>query len=191
MGVRALQSSSTEAGPTVAAEVRPDLLRRALVGAAAGIAAALMLTHFGFGARGLIEAFTAVVLLVLAAIDIETRLLPNRIVLPAAAIVLVAQLAFFPEHAPIWIGAALATALFFFIPTLISPRAVGMGDVKLGLLIGAALGKHVPEALLLASLAMFPVALALLVRHGREARGTALPFGPFLAAGCILALLLT
>jgi leader peptidase (prepilin peptidase)/N-methyltransferase len=191
MGVRALQSSSSEAGSTAATEVRPDLVALALAGAASGIAAAVMLTHFGLGARGLIEAFAAVVLVVLAAIDVQTRLLPNRIVLPAAAVVLAAQLVFFPSHAPTVIGAAIGTALFFFIPTLISARAVGMGDVKLGLLIGAALGKHVPEALLLASLAMFPVALALLVRHGREARGTAIPFGPFLAGGSILALLLT
>lgn len=184
-----MQSSSTEAAPTAATEV-PDLVVLLLVGAASGIAAVLMLTHFGLGPRGLIEGFAAVVLIVLAAIDIQTRLLPNRIVLPAGAVVLVAQLAFFPRHAPVFIAAAIGTALFFFVPTLISARAVGMGDVKLGLLIGAALGKHVPEALLLASLAMFPVALLLLLRHGREARGTAIPFGPFLAGGSILALLL-
>jgi leader peptidase (prepilin peptidase) / N-methyltransferase len=186
----ALQSSSPEVGPMVSADVRSDLLGRALVGAGAGIAAALMLTQQGFGGRGLIDAFTAVVLVALAAIDYRTRLIPNRIVLPAAATVLLAQIVFFPGDAPIWIGAALGTALFFFIPTLISPRAVGMGDVKLGLLIGAALGQHVPEALLLASLAMFPAALALLARHGREARGSSIPFGPFLAFGSILTLVL-
>jgi prepilin signal peptidase PulO-like enzyme (type II secretory pathway) len=185
-----LQSSSQETGPVVSADVQPDLLGRALVGAGAGIAAALMLTQQGFGARGLIDAFTAVVLVVLAAIDYRTRLLPNRIVLPAAAVVLTAQLVFFSGHAPIWIGASLGTALFLFIPTLISPRAVGMGDVKLGLLIGAALGKHVPEALLLASLAMFPVALGMLVRNGREARGSSIAFGPFLALGSIVTLAL-
>ena len=65
-----------------------------------------------------------------------------------------------------------------------------MGDVKLALLLGAALGGAVVPALLLGTLAGSAAAVVLLARHGREARRRAIPFGPFLAFGTIATLLL-
>ena len=56
--------------------------------------------------RALVAAFAAAALVVLSAIDIERGIIPNRIVLPAAAIVLVAQIALFPGHALEWALAA-------------------------------------------------------------------------------------
>ena len=63
-----------------------------------------------------------------------------------------------------------------------------MGDVKLMLLIGAALGWSVAGALLLAFACVFPVALAIVIRGGAAARKTSLPFGPFLALGALIML---
>ena len=66
---------------------------------------------------------------------------------------------------------------------------MGMGDVKLGLLIGASLGWSAIVALLVGFLLTFPVALVLLVRSGLAARKATMPFGPFLALGALLVLL--
>jgi leader peptidase (prepilin peptidase) / N-methyltransferase len=66
---------------------------------------------------------------------------------------------------------------------------MGMGDVKLGLLIGAALGWGAAPAIALALLFVFPVALAIVIRKGTAARRATIPMGPFLALGALVALL--
>jgi len=76
------------------------------------------------------------------------------------------------------------------LPLLVFPSGVGMGDVKLMLLLGAALGSAVATALVIGSLAAAAYAGLLLVRNGRAARHTAFPLGPFLAIGALVALLL-
>jgi leader peptidase (prepilin peptidase)/N-methyltransferase len=65
---------------------------------------------------------------------------------------------------------------------------MGMGDVKLALLMGAALGKTVPVALMLGMVAALVPGLYLLARHGSAARKMGVPFGPFLALGSVVAL---
>jgi leader peptidase (prepilin peptidase)/N-methyltransferase len=137
----------------------------------------------------LIAAFFAVVLVLLAAIDIERRIIPNRIVLPAIAIVLLAQIAFYPEHAVEWILAAVGAGLFFLIPILFYPSGMGLGDVKLAVLLGAALGIEVMGALLIGLLAAAALGIVILIRQGRAGRKTAIPFGPFLAFGALVVLL--
>lgn len=164
--------------------------RAGVVGFASLALVAASFAAFGFGAQALIAAFFAVVLVVLSAIDLERRLLPNRIVLPSAAVVLVAQVAFFPDRALEWLLASVGAALFLFLPLLVRPSAMGMGDVKLALLLGAALGKSVVPALLVGFLSAVPVSLYLLARHGSGARTRAIPFGPFLAFGSLVALFL-
>ena len=168
---------------------RPSVLRVTAAFAAAALVTCVV-AEFGLSARGFIGAFFVSVLVVLSVVDLETRRLPNRIVLPSTLAVLAAQLVFYPERAPEWLLASLGAALFFFIPQLVYPVGVGMGDVKLALLLGAALGKAVILALLLGALASFPVALVIVARRGIAARKTAIPFGPFLAAGAIAALFL-
>jgi leader peptidase (prepilin peptidase)/N-methyltransferase len=130
------------------------------------------------------------VVLVLAAIDLEHRIIPNRIVIPATAVMLAAQIALNPGHALEYIGAALGAALFFLVPLLIYPSGLGMGDVKLALFLGAGLGWAVVPALVLGLLAIFVAAVVVLARGGLAARKTALPFAPFLAFGALFALFL-
>ena len=159
-----------------------------LVGFLAASLAAFALVHDGVGARGAIEAFLACVLVVLAGIDLERRVIPNRIVLPSAALVLTAQLGAFPDQAAEWVLASLGAATLLFLPTLVNPNGIGMGDVKLGLLLGAGLGREVLAALMLGFLSVLPVALILLARHGAAARQMPLPLGPFLGLGGLLVL---
>jgi leader peptidase (prepilin peptidase)/N-methyltransferase len=151
---------------------------------------AVVLVRYGFSAAGLIAAFTTAVLVVLSVIDIESRRLPNRIVLPAAAIVLAARLVTEPEHWAAWLGGAIGAGALFFVFWLAYPAGIGMGDVKLAFLIGAALGGAVLTALLLGTLAGAAAAVVLLVRGGRQARKATMPYGPFLAFGAIATMLL-
>lgn len=168
-----------------ASHISPRMPRTpALAGAVGGLAAGSFAV-FGLHPRAFIVAFAAAVLAVLAAIDIEHRVLPNRIVLPATAVVLLAQVAFFPQRAGEWVLAALAAAAFLAAPMILRRDAVGMGDVKLALLLGAAVGWKVFGAITVGCLAIVPVALLLLVRGG-SLRGATVPFGPFLAFGTLV-----
>jgi leader peptidase (prepilin peptidase) / N-methyltransferase len=149
----------------------------------------LALARFGFTPHGVMSAALLMVLAVLAVIDLRTRLLPNLIVLPALGAVLLWQLAFFPDQAAEWLLAAGGAAVFLLLPSLLHSGAMGMGDVKLGALLGAALGAAVVPALLVGSLAVAPVAAVLAVRDGRAAaRRATVPFGPFLAFGAAVIL---
>jgi len=159
-------------------------------GVLAAVAAGLVFAAYPLGADAVIVAFVAVVLVAIAAIDIRSLMIPNRIVLPATAIVLAADMIFIPGRAIEFLLAALLGGFVLLLPNLISSSLMGMGDVKLGLLLGAALGWGVIGALAIAFLATLPFAVAALVRGGLEARKAALPFGPFLAFGAIVVLIL-
>jgi leader peptidase (prepilin peptidase)/N-methyltransferase len=154
------------------------------------VLALVVLARYGFGAAGVVAAFTCATLVVLSLIDAESRRLPNGIVLPAAGIVLLAHIAIAPDRWAAWVGAAIGAAGFLLLFALAYPAGLGMGDVKLALLLGAALGSAVFPALLLGTLAGAAAAVALLVRHGSRARRMTFPFGPFLAFGAICTMLL-
>jgi leader peptidase (prepilin peptidase)/N-methyltransferase len=137
-----------------------------------------------------IATFVAVVLMVLAAIDIRRRSIPNQIVVPAAGVVLVARAGEFPGRSLESLAASIATAaVLVMLPNLLNGSAVGMGDVKLGLLLGAALSWAGLAALVVALLCAGPVAAASLIRGGRSVARTTIPLGPFLAFGGVVMLI--
>ena len=142
--------------------------------------------RFGASAYALLAAAFCVVLVVLSVIDLEHRIVPNRVVVPGAAAVLAAQLVRAPSIE--WPLAALGAALFLFVAALAYPAGMGMGDVKLALLLGAMLGRDVAAALLIGFLCALVPAIVLLARDGTAARKAAIPFVPFLAAGALVAL---
>ena len=144
--------------------------------------------HFGLSGRAFVAAFFCAALVALSAIDFERRILPDRITLPSFAIVLVAQIALFPGQTVEWVAGALGASLFLFLALVAYPKGMGMGDVKLALLLGAALGKHVTVGLMLGMLSAMVVSIFLFAKHGAAARKMAIPFGPFLAFGSIVAL---
>ncbi len=153
--------------------------------AASGLSA-LCLLHLGVGPRALIAAVVVSVLVALSAVDIERRILPNKILAPATTIVLAAQVALFPDRAPEWVLCAFGAAALLLIPLLIRPGGIGMGDVKLAFFLGTALGRDVFVALTLGLVSVLPFSLLLLASRGRAARKTAIPLGPFLAFGAIV-----
>ena len=160
------------------------------VACASVVLAAGCFARFGLSVHALVGAILAVSLVLLTAIDLDRRLLPDSIVLPTLAVVLILQIAFYPDHAFEWLLAALAAALFFFVPLLVYPAGMGMGDVKLAALLGAALGKSVAAAILVGLFAAAVVALVVLAREGLGARKKTIAFAPFLAFGGLLVLFL-
>src|SRR5439155_3152379 len=141
---------------------------------------------FGLTAQAAVAALFCAVLVAVSAIDLEHRIIPNRIVLPATAVVLAANTA--RDLSPEWALAALAASGFLLTAALAYPGGMGMGDVKLALLMGAALGRTVPVALMVGMLAAMVPSVVLLIRHGSRARKMGIPFGPFLAIGSVVAL---
>jgi leader peptidase (prepilin peptidase)/N-methyltransferase len=141
---------------------------------------------FGLTVRAAAAAIACAALVVVTATDLERRIVPNRVVLPAAAAVLALQTVSHPS--PAWAIGAIGAAGFLLVAALAYPGGMGMGDVKLALLIGAVLGRITPVGIMLALLLALVPSVVLLVRHGGRARRLAIPFAPFLAAGAVVAI---
>lgn len=141
---------------------------------------------FGPTVEGAVAAFFCAVLVAVSVIDLEHRIIPNRIVLPAAAAVLVANSLL--TLSPQWALGAVGASGFLLAAALAYPGGMGMGDVKLALLMGAALGKTVSVALMLGMFAAMVPGIYLLAKHGKAGRKMGVPFGPFLALGSVVAL---
>jgi leader peptidase (prepilin peptidase)/N-methyltransferase len=141
---------------------------------------------FGLTAEAAVSAFFCAVLVAVSAIDLEHRIIPNRIVLPATAVALVANTA--RDLSPEWALAGAGAFAFLLTAALIYPAGMGMGDVKLALFMGVALGRTVPVALLAGMVAAMIPSIVLFARHGTQARKMGIPFGPFLAIGSVVAL---
>jgi leader peptidase (prepilin peptidase) / N-methyltransferase len=163
---------------------------RLAVSLTSGALAVLCFVRFGLSGRAVVSALFAAVLVLLSAIDLQRRLIPNVIVLPTLAVVLVAQIALFPDRTLEWVLASLGAALFFFLPLLVYPAGMGMGDVKLAALLGAALGKSVIAAVIVGLVSAAVVGLIILLREGLGSRKKTIAYGPFLAFGGLLVLFL-
>ena len=121
--------------------------------------------------------------------DLEQRIIPNKILLTGAVLCLAIAAATDPAGLPERAIAALLAGGLLFGVALAYPRGMGLGDVKLTATMGLFLGRAVAPAILIALLAGSAVGLALIARHGSQARKMAIPFGPFLALGGVAGLL--
>jgi len=126
------------------------------------------------------------VLLTLSVIDARLRIVPDRIVLPAAASALVVHTLLDPSSE--WLLSALAAGGVLFAVVLAFPEGLGMRDVKLALLLGAVLGAPVSVALMLGLLAAQVPSAVFVARHGAAARKMGVPLVPFLSLGALVTL---
>ena len=126
------------------------------------------------------------VLIAVAGIDLDHRIIPNKILLPAAIWGLGATIAFRPDNVDdsLIAGGIAFTALL--LAAVAYPAGMGMGDVKLAGVMGIYLGSGIAPAMLAAFLAGSLVGLAIIAREGRDARKKGVPFGPFLALGGLI-----
>jgi leader peptidase (prepilin peptidase)/N-methyltransferase len=162
-------------------------LRYPLVEALTGILFAGAAYEFGLSLELLSAIALILTLVALAGTDLEHRLLPNVIVGPAALTGFVLSVLASPERWWIFLISAVAVAGALFALALVYPAGMGMGDVKMGGMLGAFLGPY-------AALAVFFGALCgaitggVLIAAGKVRRRHALPFGVFMALGGIVAL---
>jgi leader peptidase (prepilin peptidase)/N-methyltransferase len=125
-----------------------------------------------------------------AVVDLECRIIPNRITGPAAGVAVALGLVLDPAGEPKRLLWAAIAGGFLFVFAMISPKGMGMGDVKLLAVMGLFLGRPLVIALLVALLANVVAGAVIAGRRGvGAARKTTLPFGPFLAAGGVVAAL--
>jgi leader peptidase (prepilin peptidase)/N-methyltransferase len=165
------------------------MTKRALIAATAGSAT--------FASAGLLATTSPLTLARLALLggalaaasfyDFTQRRIPNRIVLPAAATCGALTLA---AGAPLSLLAGLATVLLLLVVSLRWPAALGMGDVKLALLLVLGLDGNALRALALGLALAALAGSALVVRQGRTAWRASLPLAPFIAAGALVAVIL-
>lgn len=155
--------------------------------ASAAIAAAVTL-RWGDSALLAPVLLLALSLVGVTAIDLRFRVIPDRLnaILAVAAVVFGVFLQ--PERLGEFALAGFLAALFLLVTALIQPGGIGMGDIKFVLVTGLFLGQAEIHAILAGFLLSLLPALALLVRRGRNAH---FAFGPFLAAGVLVALLTT
>ena len=146
---------------------------------------------FGFSGEALLGVVLCPTLVLLAAIDIKHKLLPNMIILPASLAIGLIVAASAPGDFLAHLAAGAALGGFFFLFGTIFAGSFGMGDAKLGFMLGLALGVKTLGAALIAFAGLLVAAIYVLASRGMSARKDALPFGPFLALRGILAYFLS
>jgi leader peptidase (prepilin peptidase)/N-methyltransferase len=130
------------------------------------------------------------VLVPVALIDFDRRIIPNKLMLPAAVGAIAVGLLFDPKQLPEQLIAGAAAGAFLLLFAVAYPKGMGMGDVKLAAVLGLYLGRSVAVALLSGVLAGTIVGAVVMARVGvNQGRKTSVPFGPFLAIGGIVGLL--
>jgi leader peptidase (prepilin peptidase) / N-methyltransferase len=167
-------------------EVLPRGARAVAVVAVSAALVAADFLHFDVTGWAFVGLVLCPVMVLLTAIDLEHRILPNVIVFPAALAVLAIVAVSDPQALVTHLAAGVALGGFFFASAMFFPGSIGMGDVKLGLLIGLALGSQTFPAVEIALLCVLVVALWIVFTQGAAARKKAIAFGPFLALGAIL-----
>ncbi len=185
---------TSEAPSTVERPPLGDLLPTGTLGIGVAIASVALIigsfARYGFSGQALVGAVFCPTLVLLAVVDLKHRLLPNAIVLPACLAVGLIVAASSPGDFVSHFLAALALGGFFFAFAAFFPGSLGMGDAKLGFLLGLALGAKTLGATLIAFAGLLVAALYILASRGASARKDSIPFGPFLALGGILAFFL-
>jgi leader peptidase (prepilin peptidase)/N-methyltransferase len=131
----------------------------------------------------------AAMLIAVADIDLEHRIVPNKILLPMAVWGVAASAVVRPGELLVLLGAGAAAFTFLLVAALIHPAGMGMGDVKLAGVMGLYLGASIAPALLVAFTTGSVVGVALMLRGGEGGRTRGIPFAPFLALGAIVGLL--
>jgi leader peptidase (prepilin peptidase)/N-methyltransferase len=168
----------------------PPSRRRKLVVATltAALFAALTL-RIGFEPR-LAPALLLTALIVPAsAIDLNHRIIPNAINFPGALLVFAVASIAEPDRLAEFALGGVGCFLFLGLAWVVSPKGMGLGDVKMALMIGLGTGRYAFVAMFAGFLASTALSLYLLMKPGGDGRKATFPFGPFLAFGTVIALL--
>lgn len=148
----------------------------------------LTLANFGVGGLGAAWSLVQVLLVFVACFDVVTHRIPNRVTVPAMAVVLILRLAFATGTVPEAFIAGVVGFAAFFLLVVITRGGFGMGDAKLAGLLGLLLGKALLPSLLVGIVigGLASAVVALTVSGGRR---KAIAYGPYLCAGAALGVL--
>ncbi|MGI8660196.1 MAG: prepilin peptidase [Thermoleophilaceae bacterium] len=163
--------------------------RYPLVELATGLAFAAVVVIAGFDIDLVWQLPLVAALLAAAAIDLEHRIIPNKIVAPLVVWGALTAFALRLDELP---GLAIAGGgafAFLLVTALVNPAGMGMGDVKLAGAMGLYLGASIVPAMFVAFLAGSLIGVGIIAVKGGAGRKTGVPFGPFLALGGIVGLL--
>jgi leader peptidase (prepilin peptidase)/N-methyltransferase len=168
---------------------RPSVRRRWIVAAVTAVLFAALTARIGLHPR-LIPALLLTALVVPASvIDLNHRIIPDRINFPGALLVFTAASFAQPDRLAEFAIGGLGCFLFLGLAWVVYPRGMGLGDVKMALMIGLGTGRYAFVALLAGLCASNLLSMVFIARHGRKGLKSMFPFGPFLAVGAVVALL--
>jgi leader peptidase (prepilin peptidase)/N-methyltransferase len=142
---------------------------------------------FGLSINTAIGIIFCCALIAVSFIDIEFKIIPNVIVLPLTVVGLALNIASDPSNWWMPLAFSVGAFVFMLIIHLISPRGMGMGDVKLSLMAGAFLVRNVVSGLFLGFLLGSLYGLSLIIIKRKKLK-QAIPFGPFISLGSIISL---
>ena len=137
--------------------------------------------------------FMVTVLIIVAAIDLQTQTIPNKIMYPAIPLALAAMgiVALVRGDYHIIIDSLIGVAVIavpWALFALVFPKGFGMGDAKLAAFTGAILGWRLELVGFFIGIALGAIVGVVMMAAGKRGRKSRIPFGPFLAAGALAAL---
>jgi leader peptidase (prepilin peptidase) / N-methyltransferase len=163
--------------------------RYPLVEAGTGLLCALVVIANGADEDALLGLAFVLFLVPITLIDLDHRLIPNKLTLPGSIVAIVILLLTDIDSLPENLISAAAAGGFLLVAALVYPAGMGMGDVKLAAMMGLYLGRAVAPAMFAALIAGTVVGALIIARKGaKEGRKTAIPFGPYLALGGLVGL---
>jgi leader peptidase (prepilin peptidase) / N-methyltransferase len=163
--------------------------RYPLVELGTGVLCALVVVSKGPDEDALLGLVLVLLLVPVTLIDLEYRIIPNTLMIIGAVLAPAIVLLTAPDDILEYLIASVAAGAFFFVFAFAYPRGMGMGDVKLAAVLGLFLGRAVGPAIFIALVTGTLVGALVIARKGvQEGRKTAVPFGPFLALGGVVAL---
>jgi leader peptidase (prepilin peptidase) / N-methyltransferase len=163
--------------------------RYPLVEAGTALLCALVVVVKGIEPEALLGIVFVLLLVPITLIDLDHGIIPNKLTLLGSVLGFALVAVFFTDDLVEHAVAAVAAGGFLLIAALVYPSGMGMGDVKLAFMMGIFLGRAVAPAMFVALLTGSLVGIAIMARYGAEARKRTIPFGPWLAFGGVVGLL--
>jgi leader peptidase (prepilin peptidase)/N-methyltransferase len=163
--------------------------RYPLVEAGTALLCALVVVVKGIEPEALLGIVFVLLLVPITLIDLDHGIIPNKLTLLGSVLGFALVAVFFTDDLVEHLVAAVAAGGFLLIAALVYPSGMGMGDVKLAFMMGMFLGRAVAPAMFVSLLAGSLVGIAMMARYGAEARKRTIPFGPWLAFGGVVGLL--
>jgi leader peptidase (prepilin peptidase)/N-methyltransferase len=154
------------------------------------LVAAVVAVHHGVGAELVLGLVLVAFLVPISLIDLDHRIIPDRLTAPAALLAVVLGTALDPGGEPARLLAGVVAGSLLAVPAILHPAGMGMGDAKLVAVLGLFLGAAVAPAFATAFLVGSVTGIALMARKGvAVGRKTPIAFGPYLALGGVVGVL--